>query len=785
MLHCVNMATRNCLEAVTLLRAAAIGPSDFPVLSHVGYRVWPGSKRAGDPMKGQAGMTMLRYALAISLGACAAMAHAQTTTAEPWKDARLSPEVRATQLAAQLTQDEKFQLIRSYYAAQSKPGDKPRPPGAIGSAGYVPAIARLGIPALQESDAGLGVANSDKFRPGDTATPLPAGPVTAASWDPQVAYRGGAMIGAEARSKGFNVLLAGGINLMREPRNGRNFEYAGEDPLLAGTIVGEAIKGIQSQGIISTIKHYAVNDQETGRNTINALLNEQAMRESDLLAFELAIERGKPGSVMCSYNKINGDWACENDYLMNQVLKRDWHYPGFVMSDWGGVHSAAKAVNAGLDQESAGETFDQEVYFDASLRQALAKGEVKQQRLNDMVQRILRSMFATGLFDQPKQKKTIDQKADLAVARSTLETGAVLLRNEGELLPLDPTNIKSVAIIGAHADKGVLAGGGSSVVTAKGGNAVPGLAPVDWPGPVMYHPFAPLKAIRAAAPSADVQFAEGKDVAAAAELASHAQVAVVFVQKWATESVDAPDLSLPDGQDALVAAVAKANPHTIVVLENGGPVAMPWLNQTAAVLETWYPGGDGGEAIAHLLFGKVNPSGRLPFSWPRDVSQLPRADLPGATGGTPPASVDYNIEGANIGYRWYQARGIQPLFAFGYGLSYTRFQHGDLKVVTRDGHVQATVQIQNTGKRAGADVAQIYVQGPGGKVRRLCGYAKVFLQPGERREVSIPLERRLLADFDPAQHRWIVRGGSYAFVDGRSAEELGQPVTLVLPAQKL
>ena len=732
-------------------------------------------------MKGRADMTMLRYALILSMGAYAAMASAQSSTATPWKNAKLSPDVRAAELTAQLTQDEKIQLIHSYFGARPKPGDKPVPPGALGSAGYGPAITRLGIPALQESDAGLGVANSDAFRPGDSATPLPAGLVTAASWDPQVAYRGGAMIGAEARSKGFNVLLAGGTNLMREPRNGRNFEYAGEDPLLAGTIVGEAIAGIQSQGIISTIKHYAVNDQETGRNTINALLNEQAMRESDLLAFELAIERGKPGAVMCSYNKINGDWACENDYLLNQVLKRDWHYPGFVMSDWGGVHSAAKAVNAGLDQESAGEKFDPQVYFDAPLREALAKGEVKPTRLNDMVQRILRSMFVAGLFDSPMQKKAIDEKAHLAIARSTVEAGAVLLRNEGSLLPLNAAELKSVAVIGAHADKGVLAGGGSSVVTAKGGNAVPGLAPLEWPGPVMYHPFAPLKAIRAAAPSASVQFAEGNDIAAAAELARHAQVAVVFVQKWATESVDASDLALPDGQDQLVAAVAKANPHTVVVLENNGPVAMPWLDQTGAVLETWYPGGDGGEAIAHLLFGNVNPSGRLPFSWPRDVSQLPRADIPAAAGGTPPVSVDYNIEAANVGYRWYQARGIQPLFAFGYGLSYTHFEHGDLKVAARDGKVVATVQIQNTGKRAGADVAQIYVQVPGAKARRLCGYTKVFLQPGERREINIPLERRLLADFDPSRHRWIVRGGQYAFTDGRSAEELGRSVALELP----
>ncbi len=732
-------------------------------------------------MKGRA-TSALRCAIVMGLCTWMGVASAQQGNARPWSNATLSPDARAGLLVAQMTQDEKFQLIRSYYAGPDRPSDKPFPKGAIASAGYVPPIERLGIPALEESDAGLGVASSDRMRPGDSATPLPAGPVTAASWDPKVAYRGGAMIGNEAHSKGFNVLLAGGVNLMRDPRNGRNFEYAGEDPLLAGTIVAEAIRGIESQHVISTIKHFALNDQETARNTINVQVGEKAMRESDLLAFEIAIERGKPGSVMCSYNKLNGDWACENDYLMNQLLKRDWKYPGFVMSDWGGAHSAAKAVNAGLDQESAGEVFDKEVYFDAPLRQALAKGEVKQARIDDMVQRILRSMFAAGVFEHPAKKAPIDSKANLAVARETLEVGAVLLRNENQLLPLDLAKLESVAVIGAHADKGVLAGGGSSLVTAMGGNAVPGLAPTTWPGPVMYHPYPPLKAIRTMAPKANVQYANGNDVAAAAALAAKSQVAVVFVQKWAAESVDAADLALPDGQDALVEAVAKANPRTVVVLENNAPVQLPWLDQVGAVLEVWYPGGDAGNGIANLLSGKVNPSGRLPMSWVRDASQLPRAEMPGAMGGTPPESVDYNIEGADIGYRWLQSRGLKPLFPFGYGLSYTTFEHGPLKVAPRGGQLHATVSVRNTGARAGADVAQVYVQVPGAKAKRLAGYAKVSLKPGEQRELDIPLEPRLLAEFDPARHAWAIRGGDYSVVEGRSSEDLGTPVTVQLPA---
>lgn len=729
-------------------------------------------------------MTKPKTFLHLAIAAAMALQAGAVCAGNAWSDAHLSPDKRADLLVPKLTLDEKIQLVHSYFAGPPQANGKPErlPQGAIGSAGYVPAIPRLGIPALQESDAGLGVANSGTMRPGDTATPLPAGLATAASFDPQIAYDGGAMIGGEARSKGFNVQLAGGVNLLREPRNGRNFEYAGEDPLLAGTIVGAAIRGIQSQHMISTVKHYAVNDQETARNTIDAQLGEQAMRESDLLAFELAIEHGQPGSVMCSYNKVNGDWACENDYLLNRVLKQDWRYPGFVMSDWGGVHSAAKAANAGLDQESAGEIFDPQVFFDAPLRAALASGEVKSARLDDMVHRILRSMFAAGLFDQPARGKPVDEQASLAVARKTLEAGAVLLRNENAILPLDAARVESIAVIGGHADKGVLAGGGSSVVMAKGGNAVPGLAPTAWPGPVIYHPYAPLAAIRETAPSAKVDFAGGDNVADAVALARRSKVAVVFVTKWAAESVDASDLNLPGNQDELVRAVVNANPRTIVVLETGGPVSMPWLPQTAAVLAAWYPGGDGGRAIANLLFGKVNPSGRLPFSWPRELAQLPRPELPGATGGMPPASVSYAIEGADVGYRWYQRQGTHPLYPFGYGLSYTSFQHGPLKVQTREGKLHALVEVHNTGARAGADVAQVYVQPPGAKTRRLAGYAKVALQPGERRVLDIPLERRLLADFDVANRRWAVRGGSYVIVEGRSAEDLGKPVEVNVPA---
>ncbi|HMN82248.1 MAG TPA: glycoside hydrolase family 3 C-terminal domain-containing protein [Burkholderiaceae bacterium] len=747
---------------------------------------------------------------AMTAAASMATAAAAPTGPGPWADARLSPDQRARLVVRAMTRDEKFQLIRSQFAIPEAIKRLPLPPGAIVGVGHVPGIARLGIPALRETDAGQGVTQPGRRPKDEGATALPSGLAIAASWDPRIARAGGAMIAGEARYKGFNVLLAGGINLMREPRNGRNFEYAGEDPLLAGRIVGESIRAIQSRHVLSTIKHFALNDQETARMSIDVRIGEQAMHESDLLAFRLAIERGRPGAVMCAYNRVNGDYACEHDELLNRVLKRDWRYPGFVMSDWGAVHSAAKAANAGLDQQSAGESFDDQVYFDGPLRQALRTGEVPAQRLDDMVQRILRSLFAAGLYDHPVDRPSerpserlsdrpsdrrlpyepLDVTANLIVARDALEAGAVLLRNEQGLLPLNARD-GAIAVIGRHIDKGVLAGGGSSLVRPRGGNAVPGIGPTGWPGPVLYDPNPPLKAIRDKGPT--IAFNDGRDAAAAARLARNSHTAVVFVEKWATESVDSPDLTLPDGQDALVSAVAQANPRTVVVVVNNGPVAMPWLQQVGAVLVAWYPGSAGSEAIANLLFGKVSPSGRLPFTWPRDLSQLPRPLLEGAGLQPPapmPASVDYDIEGADVGYRWFQRTGRQPLFPFGHGLSYTTFtqQTGPVRWVR--GAPQLTVTVRNTGSRAGADVVQVYAAVPdapaapgvsNASIRRLAGFAKTStLRPGARQTLRIALEPRLLAHYDPAARRFTMPAGRYELFVGRSAIDLDPPHPLTL-----
>ena len=726
---------------------------------------------------------------AFALAPAEAIPSASAMAVQPWMDSRRNPDQRAALLLAQMSQDEKFQMLHSYFGLDSDKGK--RPEGALGSAGYVPGIARLGIPAQQIVDAGMGVTNPGGVRPGDFATAMPSALVTASSWNPQMAYDGGVVMGREAWQQGFNVLLAGGANLQRDPRNGRNFEYLGEDPLLTGTLAGESIRGVQSQHVVSTTKHYAMNDLETRRNFHDAVIDQQAMRESDLLAFELAIERGQPGSVMCSYNHTNGVYGCEHDYLLNQVLKQQWRFPGYVMSDWGGVHSAGKAALAGLDQQSAGEVFDKEVFFDLPLRNAVAAGEVPQSRIDEMVQRILRSLIAVGALDQPPQRQPIDGQAGLLSAQRITEDGAVLLRNEHNTLPLQP-NLKHVLVIGGHADKGVLSGGGSSHIeyTVKGENAVPGLEPTGWPGPVVYHPSSPLQALRQAMPNTRFDYLDGSDPAAAAAAAKSADAVLVFATQWAAESVDLPDMQLPDDQDALISAVAAANPHISVILETNGPVRMPWLAQVPAVMEVWYPGIGGGPAIANLLTGKVNPSGHLPVTWPVDESQLPRPSIPGL--GFHPAQpggdvIDYTLEGANVGYKWFATKGLQPQYAFGHGLSYTRFEFSNLKLQVSDDQLSASFQVRNTGKRAGAAVPQLYVQLPDGHATplRLVGWQKLELQPGESRSVTVQAEPRTLANFDTNSQQWKIAAGRYQLELARAAGDEVEQQTFMLEAKTL
>ena len=738
------------------------------------------------------------FALLLSPSAAQPVAQSTSVSSSPWMNTTLSPDDRAELLIAQMNDDEKFILVEGYFGAKIRLGFiNPAPPELQpllpGTAGYVRGIPRLGVPALIESDAGVGIANSMHMRPGDTATALPSTLLLAATFDPRLAFEAGRTIGTEARARGYNVVLDGALNLGREPRGGRTFEYAGEDPLLAGTIAGEQMRGIQSTHAISTMKHFAFNDQETGRGVLSVNLSESAMRESDLLAFEIALEHGNPGAVMCSYNRVNGTYACENDFLLNHVLKHDWAYPGWVLSDWGGVHSTVAAANGGLDQESAS-NFGGQGYFGAPLKKALKDGKVDASRIHDMVHRILRTYFANGLFDDPAVKSPSPNQIDQAQAQREAEQGIVLLKNEGNVLPL-PRKVKRIAVIGSHADIGMLSGGGSSQVVPLGdtpeneflvGGAVvvlPNGTPIFPQGRHIYDPPGPLAAIKAAAPRARVSYDAGDDSAAAAKLAVESDVAIVFANQWMTENQDVANLSLPGRQDEMIAAVAAANPRTIVVLETGGPVAMPWLDKVPAVLESWYAGNGGAAATAAILFGDVNPSGRLPITFPQSEAQLPHPVLPGSSWHGGYFDVDYP-EGADVGYRWYERQKLAPLFPFGFGLSYTHFRVGGLQVTAND-TLSANVVVSNDGQAKGSATVEVYATPPtADAVARLAGWKKVELGPGESKTLAIGLEPRLIAHFDSDAQAWRVAPGTYTFTAALSAADTQVSTTASLSERR-
>jgi len=695
---------------------------------------------------------------------------------------RLDPDSRAAAVERQMTDEERIQLLHGVMAVPF-PGLSPPPAGVKPTAGYVRGVPRLGIPDLLETDASLGVSNPFHSRPGDVATAMPSGLALSSSFDRELARLVGATIGAEVRAKGFNVLLGGGVNLARDPRSGRNFEYLGEDSLLAGSLGGAAIAGTQSQGVISTVKHYVLNDQETLRQSLDARIDEAALRESDLLAFEIAIEIGRPGSIMCAYNKVNGEYSCGNDWLLNGVLKKDWGYKGWVMSDWGAVRDLG-FLSKGLDQES-GEQLDAKVWFGAPLARELAAGSIPRRQVSGAVRRILRSIYAVGA-DRASAETSVDYDAHAVVAKKAAREGIVLLKNDG-VLPI--TVPKRVLVIGGHADIGVLSGGGSSQVTPYGGS--PTLIPVGGRGLLgpfsrqLFMPSPPLAALGRALPNSTVEFDSGYDADSAAAAATHFDMAIVFATQWQTEGVDHASMNLPQGQDALIAAVAKTNPNTIVVLETGNPVKMPWLHAVKAVLESWYPGQAGGVAIAEVLTGAVNPSGHLSISFPEDETQLPRPRIPGfGLKEYTDSAVDYT-EGSTVGYQWYAAKQLHPLFPFGFGLSYTSFAVGDLTVQSEK-TVTVRFSVQNTGDREGATVPQLYlVNAAGLAILRLVAFERVNVDAGAKRFVEAVVDPRLLAQWQTKSRRWVIKPGRYSFALGTSASELGMTTSVDLSRREL
>ncbi|WP_263357474.1 beta-glucosidase [Acidicapsa ligni] len=688
-----------------------------------------------------------------------------------WMNKSLSPDERADLVMKQLTLDQKIDLLHG----QGMPGWGKAKANAYlgnGGAGFVLGIPELGIPFIQMSDAAYGVRSSAMN--GRYSTALPSNLGAAASWDTESACEYGALIGRELRAQGYNMTLGGGVNITREPRNGRTFEYQGEDPILAGTLVGNRIKCEQAQHVIGDIKHFAVNDQESGRNEVDSIIDKRSLRETDLLAFEIGISVGDPAAVMCSYNAINGDYACENHYTLTDVLRNDWHFKGFVLSDWGGTHSVLKASKAGLDNEQPEENFYGDTY-----KKAVQDGKISEAELNEHVHRILRSEFAAGLVDDPIRKSVVDVEAGFETAQRIEEHSIVLLKNSSNLLPLDKDSIKSIAIIGDHADMGMISGGGSAQVDPPGG-----YNPV-WLSHVWF-PTSPLKSIIAKAPTAKVLFDSGADTASAAALAKQSDVAIVFVNQWTSEGEDLKSLSLPNNQDALISAVAAANPKTVVVLETGTAVTMPWLDQVGAVTEAWYSGSKGAQAVANVLFGDVNPSAKLPMTFPRSEADLPHPTVvqppPGAQGPSPVMhnedakatfSVTYS-EGLKVGYKWYDAEKKPVLFPFGFGLSYTTFTYSDLQV-TPGSSTSVSFKITNSGSRAGTEIAEVYAALPAvtnEPPKRLVGWSKVKLAPGESKTVSVAIDPKYLSVFDVAADQWKLTPGGYTFMVGGSSQDL-------------
>jgi beta-glucosidase len=710
---------------------------------------------------------------------------------QPWMNPSLSPDQRASLVLKEMTLDEKISLLHGTGMSGLSP-ISPLAQHSNGGAGYVVGVPRLGVPDIQMSDAAYGVRRSGEN--GRYSTALPSDLAGAASWDLDAAYQYGALIGRELRAQGYNMSLGGGVNLAREPRNGRTFEYMGEDPILAGTMVGHVMQGVQAQHVLGDIKHYALNDQESGRNAVNVNISERAMRETDLLAFEIGLRESNAAAVMCAYNRVNGDYSCENQHLLTDVLKKDWKFPGFVLSDWQGTHSTAKASAAGLDHEEPGELF-----YGPAFKRAVQAGQISTAELDDHVRRILRSMFANGVVDDPPQKSVVDVEGGFEIARKIAEQSIVLLRNENAQLPLDAARIHSIAVIGGHADVGMVSGGGSAQVDPPVGNAIlpPGKGQTRWLEPIWF-PTSPLKAIRAKVPHANVQYDSGTDLSAATALAKTADVAIVFACQWESEGMDLESLALPEHQDSLIANIAAANPRTIVVLETGSPATMPWAAQVNGILEAWYAGSKGADAVANMLFGDVNPTAKLPITFPLSDADLPNSmivkpPLASTTqdgdrdawkkiaAGLPPFQIAYD-EGLKVGYKWYDAEKKPVLFPFGYGLSYTTYSYSNLKVEP-DNTVRLTFTVKNTGSRDGAEIAEVYAVLPPSAQeppKRLVGWSKVGLKAGESREVTVEVDHQYLSIFDVNKNGWQLLPGEYTFLVGGSSQNLPLKESLTL-----
>jgi beta-glucosidase len=724
-------------------------------------------------VRGEGVRARLRLAATIAsvtLAAAAALLGPATAAAgpcgsHPWCDASLAPQHRAELLLDELTVPERIGLLG---------GDDVT--GAIGApgshTGTSDGIPRVGLPTFHQTDGPVGVRSGK-------STALPGSIGLAATFDRGLARRAGALVANEARLKGNDLLYAPTVNILRTPLWGRAFESLGEDPFLTSRMAVPYIRGVQGQGVIADVKHFAANNQEGqetpggtvgSRYSVDARVGERALREIYLPAFEAAVEDAGVGSVMCAYNRLNGPHACASRPLLQRILRRDWGFKGLVLADYGASKTIAGALAAGLDYEPWPfvDTDGGENLTPNAIEAALASGEINRRQIDRSVRHILRTLFASGFFDRRPyvdDPSRIDVAAHRRTARRIAERSAVLLRNRGGALPLDAAKLDSLAVIGADADRYVTGGGSSEIEPYSFTSVRDGIS-------------------ARAGSDVDVSFDPGDEPERAADLAADADAAVVVAADHSSEGLDKPCLGLDCGagaddpldRDALIAAVAAANPRTIVVLETAGPVLTPWRGDVEAILEAWYPGMAAGDAVARLLFGDADPGGRLPATFPRAERDLPTAGRPARYPGIDGAA--HYSEGVLVGYRWFDRRRIKPAYPFGFGLSYTRFRLGGLDV-RRTGPASARVaaRVRNVGKRRGAAVLQVYVHLPGapGRVqppRQLKAFDSVALRPGDGARARFRLDRRSFSYWDSARDGWRVAPGCYRIEIATSSRDI-------------
>ncbi len=719
---------------------------------------------------GRWGMVALAAAVALALAIAPAAFGKGRCGTHPWCDTSLSANQRAALLVKALTPAERIGLLAGDDAA-----------GVAGVAGTHTGtsigVPRLDVPTFYQTDGPIGVRSGP-------ATSMPASIALGASFDRELARDYGALVGNEAKLKGNDLVYGPTVNILRTPLWGRAFETYGEDPYLTARMGVQWIRGLQAQGVIANVKHFAANNQEGNaqggsRFTVNAVVDERTLREIYLPQFEAAVKEGHAGSVMCSYNKLNGTHSCANKPLLDGILRRDWGFKGFVLADYGASKRVDTALRAGLDYEpwpfvdsDGGENLTP-----ANVQAALAAGRIDQGLIDAAVQRLMRGLFAYGFFDRAAyvdDDSRVDKTGHRRVAQRVAERGMVLLRNRGAL-PLDASKLSSLAVIGADADRYITGGGSSAIKPYLLTNVRQGITDRAGSG-------------------VDVRFDDGTDLGRAAQVAGGADAAVVVVADTASEGTDKPCLGLegcgqPSGptlqRDQLVERVAAANPRTVVVLETAGPVLTPWRKQVQAIVEAWYPGEAGGRAVARVLFGDVDPGGRLPATFPRSEADLPTAGSASRYPGVDNV-VDYS-EGILVGYRWFDRRGIKPAFAFGFGLSYSRFALRDLRVreARRGVGARVTIDVANKGDRTGIAVPELYLGLPGapGRIqppRQLKGFDSVKLRAGATRRVTFKLDSRAFSYWNTAKDRWQVAPGCYRVYVARSSRDAGRSATLAL-----